>query len=85
MLDGLLIFFEILASFESECTEAVIQRCSVKKVFLEISQKSQENTCPKVSDKRLCHMCFPVNLAMFLRTSFSQNTFGRLLLIMVKL
>ena len=25
--------------------EAVVQRCSVKKVFLEISQNSQENTC----------------------------------------
>ena len=29
--------------------EAVVQRCSVKKVFLEISQNSQENTCPRVS------------------------------------
>ena len=28
--------------------EAVIQRCSVKKVFLEISQNSQENTCARV-------------------------------------
>ena len=25
--------------------ESVIQRCSVKKVFLEISQNSQQNTC----------------------------------------
>ena len=30
-------------------TEAVAQRCSVKKVFLEISQNSQENTCARVS------------------------------------
>ena len=29
--------------------EVVIRRCSVKKVFLEISHKSQENTCAKVS------------------------------------
>ena len=29
--------------------EAVVQRCSVKKVFLEISQNSQENTCARVS------------------------------------
>ena len=29
--------------------EAVAQTCSVKKVFLEISQNSQENTCVKVS------------------------------------
>ena len=29
--------------------EAVAERCSVKKVFLEISQYSQENTCVRVS------------------------------------
>ena len=29
--------------------EAVVQRCSVKKVFLEISQNSQENACARVS------------------------------------
>ena len=30
-------------------SEAVAQRCSVKNVFLEISQNSQENTCARVS------------------------------------
>ena len=30
-------------------TEVVVQRCSVKKVFLEISQNSQENTCARAS------------------------------------
>ena len=29
--------------------QAVAQRCSIKKVFLEISQNSQENTCTRVS------------------------------------
>ena len=29
--------------------EAVVQRCSVKKMFLEIPQNSQENTCARVS------------------------------------
>ena len=29
--------------------EAVAQRCSVKKVFLKISQNSQENNCARVS------------------------------------
>ena len=29
--------------------EAVVQRCSVKKVFLEILQNSQKNTCVRVS------------------------------------
>ena len=38
--------------------EAVVQRCPVKKVFLEISQNSQENTCAslffnKVAVRRL--------------------------------
>ena len=30
-------------------TKAVARRCSLKKVFLEISQNSQENTCAGVS------------------------------------
>ena len=30
-------------------SEAVARRCSVKKLFLEISQNSQENTCTRVS------------------------------------
>ena len=30
-------------------TEAVVLRCSVKKVFLRILQNSQENTCARVS------------------------------------
>ena len=30
-------------------TEAVVQRCSLKKVFLENSQNSKENTCARVS------------------------------------
>ena len=67
--------------------EAVIRRCSVKKVFLEISQNSQENTCAKVSfliklhasphspatlsKKRLLQRCFPVNFVKFPRTSFT--------------
>ena len=30
-------------------SEAVVQRCSVQKLFLEIPQNSQENTCARVS------------------------------------
>ena len=54
-----------------------------KKVFLEISQNSQENTCARVLfnkvaglrpatllKKRLCHRCFPVNFVKYLRTPF---------------
>ena len=36
-----------------------------KKVFLEILQNSQENTCA-----RLWHRCFPMNFAKFLRIPF---------------
>ena len=68
----------IIAKYKpsSRCKiEAVIQRCSMKKVFLKILQNSQENTCARVSfliklqlKKRLWRRCFPVNIAKFLRT-----------------
>ena len=32
-----------------EITEAVVRRCSVKKMFLEILQNSQESTCDRDS------------------------------------
>ena len=66
------------------------QRSSIKNVFLEISQNSQESTCARVSffnialqtllKKRLWHRCFPENFVKFLRTSFLQKISGRLLL-----
>ena len=62
-------------------SEAIAQRCFVKKVFLEISQNSQENTRAKVSffdkvaglrpaKKRLWHRSFPVNFVKFQRSPF---------------
>ena len=68
------------------CAEAVVQRCSVKKVLLEILQNSQENTCVRVAfliklqasatllKKRRWHRCFPVNFVKF--TPFLRNTSG---------
>ena len=63
------------------CSEAVAQRCSIKKVFLEISQNPQKNTCTRASfliklqalayhfiKKRLWHRCFSVTFAKFQRT-----------------
>ena len=70
--------------------------CSVKKVFLEIPQNSQENTCDRVSlliklhrpstllKKRLCYRCFPVNFAKFLRTPFFTEHLWWLLLYNLK-
>ena len=58
-----------------------------KKVFLEISQNSQENTCARVSfliklqAQSMWCRCFPVNFAKFLRTLFfTQNLWWLLLL-----
>ena len=42
-------FRTALLSNICERPEAVVQKCSVKKVFLEIPQNSQENTCATVS------------------------------------
>ena len=40
---------KINVNLQCQKPEAGAQRCSVKKVFLEISQNSQENTCARVS------------------------------------
>ena len=58
-----------------------------QKMFLEILQNSQKNTCDRVSflnkvatllKKRLWHRYFPLNFAKLLRTPFLQNTSGQL-------
>ena len=44
--------FQIIDTFiliDLLLSEAAAQRCSVKQVFLEISQNSQENTCARAS------------------------------------
>ena len=44
-------YFQIVALVtfaQVQVTKAVVQRCSVKKLCLEIWQKSQENTCARV-------------------------------------
>ena len=66
-------------------TETVARMCSVKKVFLEISQNSQENTYARVSFliKRLWHRCFPMNFAKFLRTPFLTEHLRWLLLTLI--
>ena len=65
-------------------SEAVVRRRSIKKVFLEISQNPQENTCVRVLffnkvtgvspatllKKRLWHRRFPVNFVKFLKHHF---------------
>ena len=58
--------------------EAVAWNHSVKKVFLKISQNSQENRASflinlrpaALLNKRIEHRCFPVNFEKFLGTCF---------------
>ena len=68
------------------------RRCSVRKGVLRNFTKFTGNTCARVSfsiklqdpatllKKRVWYRCFPANFAKFLRTTFLQNTSGRLLL-----
>ena len=64
-------------------------RCSIKKVFLKISRRSQEKTCTRVSFliklQAVWHSFFPMNFLKLLGTPFLQNTSGRLLLFSVSL
>ena len=59
--------------------EAVVERCSVKKVFLETSQNSQENTCVRVSILiKACNFIKKESLAQVFSCEFceiSKNTF----------
>ena len=77
---------------QGPCSGAITRVVLQKKVFFEISQNSQENTCDRVSfcvrasraallKKRPSHRFFPVNFAKFIRTPSSQNTSGQLLLV----
>ena len=88
-----LIFCVALSLIDLSSTpEAVVQRCSAKKLFFEILQNLQENTCAsapffeKVAGlspllkERLRHRCFPVNFAKLLRTpSFIEQLWWLLL------
>ena len=77
------------------CNRSSHRRCSIEKGVLKNFAKFTENhLCqslffnkveglrPKtLLKKRLWHRCFLVNFAKFFRTSFLQNTSGRLLLV----
>ena len=62
------------SQYQTAFTESIAQRCSVKKLFLKISQASKENNFVgiffvyfffSVIKKRLQHGCFPLNIAIF--------------------
>ena len=64
-------------------TKAFVRRCSVKKVFLTVSQNLQEKVFTRVSFSIKLQaillknrVCFPVNFAKLLRNPFLQNTYS---------
>ena len=70
--------------------EAVIKRCSIKKLLLKLRTGKYDcrslfnkvvghQTCNFIK-KRLQYRCFPVNFAKFLGTSILKNIYKRLLL-----
>ena len=80
----LLHFWFYSWTFFSYTVEAVDERCSVKKVFLEISQNSQENTCARVPflinlQPEACNFIKKETLAQVFSCEFcevSKNTFS---------
>ena len=60
--------------------EAVVQRCSVKKVFMGISQNSQENTCARVSFLIKLQASGTVDRWFLSEHLFLQNTSGMVFL-----
>ena len=62
-----------MCSMQLEFPEAVVQRCSVKKAFLEIPQNSQKNTCATVSFLIKLHALGKI--AKFLRTPLVTSEF----------
>ena len=54
-------------------TEAVAQRCSVKKVFLEISQNSQENTGARAKFREISRNIFSYNTPPVAASGFIKN------------
>ena len=68
--------FSLIKLFQAfVLSEAVAQRRSVKKVFLEISQNSQENTCVRVSFL-IKLQAWGLNFAKFLRAPFFAEHYG---------
>ena len=72
-----------VAKLSGQMTETVGQRYSVKKMFLEISQNSQQNTCARVSLSKLqaeaCNFIKKETLAQVFSSEFcevSKNTFS---------
>ena len=63
-------------NLSSQKAEAVTQRCSVEKVFLEILQNSQENTCARACNfiKKILTQVFSCEFCEISKDTFSYRT-----------
>ena len=59
-----------LCNISLEKIEAVAQRCSTKKIFLETSQNSQQNTCARVCRPKACNFIKEETLAQVFSCEF---------------
>ena len=97
-LSVLLYIQHLLPHHHCYYSEAVVRMCSIKTVFFEILQNSQENNCARaffnkvaglwpasLLKKRHWYKSFPVNFAKFLRTSFVTEHLWWLLLTTVNI
>ena len=72
-------FLEFSGSVGMEHSEAVVQICYVKKVFLKLHKIHRKTPVPEslfqtLLKKKLWHRCFPVNFVNYLRTPFLYRT-----------
>ena len=69
---------ELNLSIKSEMPEAAVPRCSVEKVFLEISQNSQESSCARVFFNRVtglaCNFITKETLAQVFSCKFCETS-----------
>ena len=84
----------ILKQYVISYSRSSHRRCSVRKgVLRNFAKLTGKHLCQRLLfnkvaglttlfKMRLCHKCFPVDFAKFLRTPFLQNTYGRLLLLL---
>ena len=77
-----IVIVNVISVIQRRIDRSSHRRFSIKKLFLQISQNSQENTCARQSlfFKRLYYRFFSVNFPKFVGPLYLQNTFGRLLL-----
>ena len=74
-LDHGVSFTHAFTKSRKACAKPVVQKCTVKKVFLKISKNSQENTCARVSFLIKLHKISCPRLATLLKKRLWRKCF----------